>query len=77
MILSTLKEKIYILANKLREAKEYEIFRNLMKELRLIESDINHFQVIMLKLEWFERSFIWKRKRVIWLNRIGYNLKFL
>jgi len=51
LILSTLKEKIYILANKLREAKEYEIFRNLMKELRLIESDINHFQVIMLKLE--------------------------
>ena len=58
MILSTLKEKIYILANKLREAKEYEIFRNLMKELRLIESDINHFQVIIHKLERIERTLI-------------------
>lgn len=46
LILSTIKERIYETAINLKNAKIYELFRSLMKELRLIEKDINQFQVI-------------------------------
>ena len=44
LVFSTIKEKIYILAEELCYVQEYQLYKDLMREVRLLETDINQYQ---------------------------------
>lgn len=43
MVFSCIKEKMYILAEELCHVQEYALYKDLMKEVRLLEADICQF----------------------------------
>ena len=44
MVFSVIKEKMGILAEELCYVQEYQLYKDLMREVRLLETDINQFQ---------------------------------
>ncbi len=44
LIFSTIKEQMQILADELCYVQEYQLYKDLMREVRILESDINLFQ---------------------------------
>ena len=44
LIFSLIKEKMYILANELCTVQEYQLYKDLMREVRLLEKDLNQYQ---------------------------------
>lgn len=44
MIFSLIKEKMYVLANELCVVQEYQLYKDLMREVRLLEKDLNVYQ---------------------------------
>jgi len=44
LVFSVTKEKMQILAEELCYVQEYQLYKDLMREVRLLEADITHFQ---------------------------------
>jgi hypothetical protein len=44
LIFSLIKEKMYILADELCVVQEYQLYKDLMREVRLLEKDLNQYQ---------------------------------
>jgi hypothetical protein len=44
LIFSLIKEKMYVLANELCVVQEYQLYKDLMREVRLLEKDLNIYQ---------------------------------
>lgn len=44
LIFSLIKEKMYVLANELCVVQEYQLYKDLMREVRLLEKDLNVYQ---------------------------------
>lgn len=44
LVFSVIKEKMLILAEELCFVQEYQLYKDLMREVRLLEADINQYQ---------------------------------
>ena len=44
LVFSLIKEKMYILAEELCYVQEYQLYKDLMREVRLLEADVNIYQ---------------------------------
>ena len=44
LIFTVVKEKMQILAEELCYVQEYQLYKDLMREVRILEIDINHYQ---------------------------------
>ena len=44
LVFSVIKEKMQILAEELCNSQEYQLYKDLMREVRILETDINEYQ---------------------------------